>query len=194
MATFNQNGNFEDPIPLCPPCSSDVVMPPLMAYFYDFAAPNTLTYAKFELFSWLTSAEESLLYGPDFEDFRDGYAEAPSDGGYPAPKERLSAINLWNPGGGGTYIPIFVALRQGELYGETLQDIPFGESGLGCIVNSSHPIQYSVRQAGPGIILLNITNSPAVPVAVTLQPTYQGTPIVNVFSLTIDIEDAQEVH
>ena len=187
MATFKQNENFEDPISLCPPCSSAVVMPRLMAYFYDFDPPNTHTYAKFDLFSWLTSAEESRLYGNNFSNFRAAGEEIPSDGGYPAPEKRWGAI-LLNPEGGDTYIPIFVALRRGELYGDTLQDIPFGESGLGCIVQSSHPIQYSVRQAGPGIILLNITNSPAVPVAVTLQPTYQRTPIVNVFSLTIDID------
>ena len=191
MATFKQNENFEDPISLCPPCSSAVLMPPLMAYFYDFDPPNTLTYAKFDLFSWLTSAEELRVYGIKFSNFRAAREEIPSDGGYPAPENRWSGAILLNPGGGDTYIPIFVALRKGELYGETFQDIPFGESGLGCIVQSSHPIQYSVRQAGPGIILLNITQSPAVPVAVTLQPTYQRTPIVNVFSLTIDI-DAQE--
>lgn len=186
MATFKQNENFEDPISLCPPCSSAVVMPPLMAYFYDFDPPNKNTYKKFDLFSWLTSAEESRLYGDNRRNFQDAEREIPSDGGYPAPKTRWSALDLWNPGGGDTYIPIFVALRQGE-FGEVIKDIPFGESGLGCIVQSSRPIQYSVRQAGPGIILLNITQSPAVPVAITLQPTYQRVPIKNVFSLTIDI-------
>ena len=189
MATFKQNENFEDPISLCPPCSSAVVMPPLMAYFYDFDPPNKHTYAKFDLFSWLTSAEEARLYGNNFSNFQAAREDIPSDGGYPAPKTRWGAI-LLNPEGGDTSIPIFVALRRGAI-GEVIKDIPFGESGLGCIVNSSPPIQYSVRQAGPGIILLNITNSPAVPVAVTLQPTYQGTPIVNVFSLTIDIRRRQ---
>ena len=195
MTTFKQNERFEDPVSLCPPCGGHNESPAVMAYFggvtvYETYAPHAATEDEFLAGEYMSEHENDYMYGDALGGAR---FDRPSDGGYPHPDYRCSEVYLNNIYGGDEdcFIPIMVATRDFIQGDGVRMDTPFAAtSGLGLILDAETEVDYSYKQIGPGIILLNITNSPAQSNSINLTVTYQGKPINNVFALRIPINNA----
>lgn len=199
MTTFKQNERFEDPVSLCPPCGERTPSVEAMAYFggnieSEEYAPPAATEAEFLYWDYMSAHENEYLYGKDWDRFSSGEFSLPSDGGYPAPGYRCSEVYLRNVLQSrdlDCFILILVATRDFTQNGGVRRDIPFAAtSGLGLNLDSETDVTYNYKQIGPGVLLLNITDSDGPSNTINLTVTYQGKPIKNVFDLQIKVSNA----
>ena len=200
MTTFKQNENFEDPVSLCPPGGGHSESPAVMAYFGgnvtvygngETYAPPEATEDEFLYWEYMSEHENDYMYGEGSDALGGARFDRPSDGGYPHPDYRCSEVYLRNiRGAEDCFIPIMVATRDFIQGDGVRMDEPFAAtSGLGLILDAETEVDYSYKQIGPGLLLLNITNSPAQENSINITVTYQGKPINNVFALRISINN-----